>query len=79
MSYFLTVLNYTYTQQSSVFVDIYSPDVVDLTLIDLPGAIRSVKQGQSKSIITEIKTMIEDKIEPDNVCIVFGIYLIKSD
>ena len=29
-----------------ILLDIYSPDVVDLTLVDLPGAVRTVIEGK---------------------------------
>jgi hypothetical protein len=31
-------------------LDIYSPDVVDLTLVDLPGAVRIAADGQDPSV-----------------------------
>jgi len=33
-----------------ILLDIYSPDVVDLTLVDLPGAVRIAGEGQDPSV-----------------------------
>lgn len=52
-----------------ILLDIYSPDVVDLTLVDLPGAVRIVNEGQDPSIIEKIQKMILNYIERDNVII----------
>jgi interferon-induced GTP-binding protein Mx1 len=42
-----------------VEVDVYGPDCLSLTLVDLPGIVRSVGKNESKSIVEDIKTLIE--------------------
>jgi hypothetical protein len=32
----------------AILLDIYSPEVVDLTLVDLPGAVRVASEGQDQ-------------------------------
>lgn len=35
-------------------IEISSPDCPDLTLIDLPGIVRTAVQGQSQGVMTEV-------------------------
>lgn len=37
-----------------IAIEIKSPDCPDLTLIDLPGIVRTAVQGQSQGVITEV-------------------------
>jgi GTPase SAR1 family protein len=52
-----------------ILLDIYSPDVVDLTLVDLPGAVRTVIEGQDPATPARIREMILDYIKNENVII----------
>jgi GTPase SAR1 family protein len=52
-----------------IIVDIFCPDVVELTLVDLPGAVRVAGDGQDEGIVEEIKEMILKYIQPANVII----------
>jgi len=52
-----------------ILLDIYSPDVVDLTLVDLPGAVRIAAEGQDPRIVAQIRDMILDYIKRENVII----------
>lgn len=38
-----------------IAIEIKSPDCPDLTLIDLPGIVRTAVSGQSQGVITEVK------------------------
>ena len=52
-----------------ILLDIYSPDVVDLTLVDLPGAVRVAADDQDPTIVSQITGMINDYIRRENVII----------
>lgn len=43
----------------SVVVELISPDACDLTVVDLPGIIRTITAGQSKSAIEQVNRMIK--------------------
>jgi interferon-induced GTP-binding protein Mx1 len=43
----------------SVIAEISSPDVPDLTLIDLPGIVRTTTAGQRKDIIHSVDALID--------------------
>ena len=41
----------------AILLDIYSPNVLDLTLVDLPGAVRTVAEGQDLDTPAKIQQM----------------------
>ncbi len=43
----------------SVVVDLVSPDACDLTVVDLPGIIRTITAGQSQSSIEQVNRLIK--------------------
>ncbi|KAL2325805.1 hypothetical protein Fmac_024863 [Flemingia macrophylla] len=47
-------------------LSIYSPHVVNLTLIDLPGLTKVVVEGQSETIVQDIENMVRSYIEKAN-------------
>jgi interferon-induced GTP-binding protein Mx len=53
----------------SVIVELSSPNVPDLTLIDLPGIARVSTQGQSADLPMKIKKMIKGYISDENTII----------
>ncbi|CAL5395107.1 unnamed protein product [Camellia sinensis] len=46
-----------------IYLSIYSPNVVNLTLIDLPGLTKVAIDGQSESIVQDIENMVRSYIE----------------
>ena len=40
-----------------VEISVQSPGAVDLTLIDLPGLVRSVGKGESESLVSDIASL----------------------
>ncbi|KAG5626561.1 hypothetical protein H5410_011779 [Solanum commersonii] len=46
-----------------IYLSIYSPNVVNLTLIDLPGLTKVAVEGQSDSIVADIENMVRAYIE----------------
>ncbi|CAL5339896.1 unnamed protein product [Camellia sinensis] len=46
-----------------IYLSIYSPNVVNLTLIDLPGLTKVAVEGQSDSIVQDIENMVRSYIE----------------
>ncbi|XP_015971586.1 phragmoplastin DRP1E [Arachis duranensis] len=49
-----------------IHLSIYSPYVVNLTLIDLPGLTKVAVEGQPESIVQEIETMVRSYVEKPN-------------
>ncbi|GMP49538.1 hypothetical protein CsSME_00016483 [Camellia sinensis var. sinensis] len=46
-----------------IYLSLYSPNVVSLTLIDLPGLTKVAIDGQSESIVQDIENMVRSYIE----------------
>ncbi|GMP23110.1 hypothetical protein CsSME_00000833 [Camellia sinensis var. sinensis] len=46
-----------------IYLSLYSPNVVNLTLIDLPGLTKVAIDGQSESIVQDIENMVRSYIE----------------
>lgn len=61
-----------------ILLDIYSPDVLDLTLVDLPGAVRNVGEGQDPGIIDTINAMILKYVSQPN-CIILAVSAANTD
>ncbi|KAM7525377.1 hypothetical protein LguiA_015279 [Lonicera macranthoides] len=59
-------------------LSIYSPNVVNLTLIDLPGLTKVAVEGQPESIVREIENMIRSYVEKPN-CIILAITPANQD
>jgi len=51
---------------------IVSPDVLTMTLVDLPGLTRNPVGGQSETIVEDIKAMVETYIKNEN-CIILAV------
>ncbi|XP_073045055.1 dynamin-related protein 5A-like [Primulina eburnea] len=61
-----------------IYLSIYSPNVVNLTLIDLPGLTKVAVEGQSDSIVTDIENMVRSYIEKPN-CIILAVSSANQD
>ncbi|KAG1346697.1 dynamin-related protein 5A [Cocos nucifera] len=61
-----------------IHLSIYSPNVVNLTLIDLPGLTKVAVEGQPDSIVTDIENMVRSYIEKPN-CIILAISPANQD
>ncbi|XP_028096275.1 dynamin-related protein 1A-like isoform X3 [Camellia sinensis] len=61
-----------------IYLSIYSPNVVNLTLIDLPGLTKVAIDGQSESIVQDIENMVQSYIEKPN-CIILAISPANQD
>ncbi|KAK9266866.1 hypothetical protein L1049_027125 [Liquidambar formosana] len=49
-----------------IHLSIYSPNVVNLTMIDLPGLTKVAVEGQPESIVQDIENMVRSYIEKPN-------------
>ncbi|KAF5945690.1 hypothetical protein HYC85_015918 [Camellia sinensis] len=49
-----------------IHLSIYSPNVVNLTLIDLPGLTKVAVEGQSDTIVEDIENMVRSYVEKPN-------------
>ncbi|WMV30969.1 hypothetical protein MTR67_024354 [Solanum verrucosum] len=61
-----------------IYLSIYSPYVVNLTLIDLPGLTKVAVEGQPDSIVLDIENMVRSYIEKPN-CIILAISPANQD
>ncbi|XP_058100432.1 dynamin-related protein 5A-like isoform X2 [Magnolia sinica] len=61
-----------------IHLSIYSPNVVNLTMIDLPGLTKVAIDGQSESIVQDIEIMVRSFIEKPN-CIILAISPANQD
>ncbi|KAJ7950692.1 putative Dynamin [Quillaja saponaria] len=61
-----------------IHLSIYSPNVVNLTLIDLPGLTKVAIEGQPESIAQDIETMVRSYVEKPN-CIILAISPANQD
>ncbi|KAK4415830.1 Dynamin-related protein 5A [Sesamum alatum] len=61
-----------------IYLSIYSPNVVNLTLIDLPGLTKVAVDGQSDSIVADIENMVRSYIEKPN-CIILAVSPANQD
>ncbi|KAL2485019.1 Dynamin-related protein 1C [Abeliophyllum distichum] len=61
-----------------IHLSIYSPNVVNLTLIDLPGLTKVAIEGQQESIVEDIEMMVRSYVEKPN-CIILAISPANQD
>ncbi|XP_051132375.1 phragmoplastin DRP1E-like [Andrographis paniculata] len=61
-----------------IHLSIYSSNVVNLTLIDLPGLTKVAVEGQPESIVQDIETMVRTYVEKPN-CIILAISPANQD
>ncbi|KAG9134167.1 hypothetical protein Leryth_019864 [Lithospermum erythrorhizon] len=61
-----------------IYLSIFSPMVVNLTLIDLPGLTKVAIDGQPESIVQDIENMVRSFIEKPN-CIILAISPANQD
>ncbi|PSS26280.1 Dynamin-related protein like [Actinidia chinensis var. chinensis] len=61
-----------------IHLSIYSPSVVNLTLIDLPGLTKVAVDGQPESVVHDIENMVRTYIEKPN-CIILAISPANQD
>ncbi|CAI0447618.1 unnamed protein product [Linum tenue] len=61
-----------------IHLSIYSPNVVNLTLIDLPGLTKVAVEGQPESIVQDIEMMVRSYVEKPN-CIILAISPANQD
>ncbi|XP_020247273.1 dynamin-related protein 1E-like [Asparagus officinalis] len=61
-----------------IHLSIYSPNVVNLTLIDLPGLTKVAVEGQPETIVEDIESMVRTYVEKPN-CIILAISPANQD
>lgn len=61
-----------------IHLSIYSPNVVNLTLIDLPGLTKVAVEGQPDSIVADIENMVHSYVEKPN-CLILAISPANQD
>ncbi|XP_030529195.1 phragmoplastin DRP1C [Rhodamnia argentea] len=61
-----------------IHLSIYSPNVVNLTLIDLPGLTKVAVEGQPETIVEDIENMVRSYVEKPN-CIILAISPANQD
>lgn len=61
-----------------IHLSIYSPNVVNLTLIDLPGLTKVAVEGQPETIVNDIENMVHSYVEKPN-CLILAITPANQD
>ncbi|CAI9761938.1 unnamed protein product [Fraxinus pennsylvanica] len=61
-----------------IHLSIYSPNVVNLTLIDLPGLTKVAVEGQQESIVEDIEMMVRSYVDKPS-CIILAISPANQD
>ncbi|CAJ1943165.1 unnamed protein product [Sphenostylis stenocarpa] len=61
-----------------IHLSIYSPNVVNLTLIDLPGLTKVAVEGQPETIVQDIESMIRSYVDKPN-CLILAITPANQD
>ncbi|CAA7393222.1 unnamed protein product [Spirodela intermedia] len=61
-----------------IHLSIYSPKVVNLTLVDLPGLTKVAVEGQPETIVQDIENMVRSYVEKPN-CIILAISPANQD
>ncbi|XP_049388312.1 phragmoplastin DRP1E-like [Solanum stenotomum] len=61
-----------------IHLSIYSPNVVNLTLIDLPGLTKVAVEGQSETIVEDIENMVRTYVGKPN-CIILAVSPANQD
>ncbi|KAL8227874.1 hypothetical protein R6Q57_015458 [Mikania cordata] len=61
-----------------IYLSIYSPNVVNLTLIDLPGLTKVAVDGQSDNIVQDIENLVRSYIDKPN-CIILAVTPANQD
>ncbi|KAJ8565739.1 hypothetical protein K7X08_008315 [Anisodus acutangulus] len=61
-----------------IHLSIYSPNVVNLTLIDLPGLTKVAVEGQSETIVEDIENMVQTYVGKPN-CIILAVSPANQD
>ena len=53
----------TFESEHSILIELVSSEVPDLTIIDLPGIVRTTLEGQSKTVIAEVDSLLQRFLE----------------
>lgn len=61
-----------------IHLSIYSPNVVNLTLVDLPGLTKVAVEGQPESIVEDIENMVRTYVDKPN-CVILAISPANQD
>lgn len=59
----------TFEHEHSIVIELSAPDVPDLTVIDLPGIVRTHIQGQSSEVIAQVNHLLDDYLRQERTII----------
>ena len=51
--------NASFESEHSILIELVSPEVPDLTIIDLPGIVRTTLEGQSKTVVADVDSLLQ--------------------
>ena len=69
---YILALSKSEVARDVVEVYVYGPDCVDLTLVDLPGIVRSVGKQESDTLVTDIKNLIDESLQNER-CVILAV------
>lgn len=58
-----------FASDTHIVINLSSPDVPDLTLIDLPGIVRTAVYGQSSSVVDDVNRLIESFLSQERTIV----------
>jgi len=77
----------TFCARHSIVLKLESPDVPDLTIIDLPGIVKTAVQGQQHTVVDEVNGLIESYLQqarsiilavvPANVDVTTSVFIVR--
>jgi GTP-binding protein EngB required for normal cell division len=59
----------TFESEHSIIIELHSPDVPDLTIIDLPGIVRTHTTGQSADVMDEVNGLLDKYLRQDRTIV----------
>ena len=59
----------SFEKEYAIVVEMQAPDVPDLTIIDLPGIVRTAVEGQDVSVIEDVRNLLNRYLKQDRTVI----------
>jgi interferon-induced GTP-binding protein Mx1 len=59
----------SFEKEHAIVVEMVAPDVPDLTIIDLPGIVRTPVDGQDENVIQDVRSLLDRYLKQDRTVI----------
>ena len=67
----------SFEKEYAIVVEMQAPDVPDLTIIDLPGIVRTAVEGQDVSVIEDVRNLLNRYLKQDRTVILAVTFFAK--